>query len=203
MRIRCTDAATFAALLFSAAACHAGELSVGYLSLDNLFAGAPGSPGVNAFTVGNLTGDPLTGGNDLPPTFPVVTPLTFKNSTLVLWSGSTSQTIDLGDIGPGFFSPFSLEFADTVLFSSAVFSATLDSTNLQLDGGGTVTLAFPNVSASLLPSGGPNLTPGVDLVLLNVSFEAPAAVPDPPTRTLLVLPLLFLWRYRRAASRSA
>src|ERR1035441_2268162 len=120
VRIHCTDAATFAALLFSAAACHAGELSVGYLSLDNLFAGAPGSPGVNAFTVGNLTGDPLTGGNDLPPTFPVVTPLTFKNSTLVLWSGGTSQTIDLGDIGPGFFSPFSLEFADSVLFSSVV-----------------------------------------------------------------------------------
>ena len=203
MRIRCTDVATFAALLFSATACHAGELSIGYLSLDSLIPGAPGSPGVNTFTVGNLTGDPLNGGNDLPPTFPVLTPLTFKNSTLVLWSGNTSQTIDLGDIGPGFFNPLSLEFADTVLFSSAVFSATLDSTNLQLDGGGAVTLASPNVSASLLPSGGPTLAPGVDLVLLNVSFEAPAAVPEPASWTLLVIPLLFLWSYRSIASRRA
>lgn len=203
MRIHCSGAATLAALLFSVAACHAGELSIGYLSLDILISGAPGSPGVNTFTVGNLTGDPLNGGNDLPPTFPVLTPLTFKNSTLVLWSGDTSQTIDLGDIGPGFFNPLSLEFADTVLFSSAVFSATLDNTTLQLDGGGAVTLASPSVSASLFPSDGPTLAPGVDLVLLNVSFEAPAAVPEPASWTLLVIPLLFLWPCRSIASRRA
>ena len=47
---------------------HANLVPIGYLSWDIIIPGAPGSPGVNAFTIGNLTGDPLTRGNDLPPT---------------------------------------------------------------------------------------------------------------------------------------
>ena len=190
MRIHCTTAA-IVALLFSAAVCPAGEISIGYLSFDILIAGAPGSPGVNTFTVGNLTGDPLSGGNDLPPTFPVLTPLTFQNSSLVLWSGGSSQTIQLGDIGPGFLSPFSLEFADTMLFTSADFSATLDSTNLQLDGGGGFTASSDAISAMLLPASGNSLVAGTDFTLIQVA-------PEPePFRLILPVTVLFLvWRRR-------
>ena len=195
MRIRCVAVAIFVALMFSAAVCQAGAISIGYLSLDILIPEAPDSPGVNTFTVGNLTGDPLTGGNDVPPTFPVLTPLTFQNSSLVLWSGGNSQTIDLGDIGPGFFSPFSLEFADTEDFSSATFSATLDATSFQLDGGGWFTASSGLISALLLPSSGNSLVAGTDFVYITV-FNEETAVPEPASYLLVGTILLWLWPKR-------
>jgi len=192
VRLLCFTAALLAALLLSTPVCQAGAISIGYLSLDILISAAPGSPGVNTFTVANLTGDPLSGGNDLPPTFPVLTPLTFKNSSLVLWSGGSSQTISLGDIGPGFFSPFSLEFADTVLFSSADFTAILETTNLQLDGGGGYMASSDAISAVLLPSSGNSLVAGTDFTLIQV-------VPEPESfRLILPVFVLFLVWPRRS-----
>jgi hypothetical protein len=47
------------------------DIGLGYISFDNLIPGTPGSPGVNGFTIANLTGDPSSGGNDLPPDFPL------------------------------------------------------------------------------------------------------------------------------------
>ena len=179
---------------------HADVFPVGYLSWDVLIPGAPGSPGVNAFTIGNLTGDPLAGGNDLPPTFPILTSLTFKNSSLVLWSGGVSQTIELGDIGPGFFSPVNLEFPDTTLFSSAILSATLDNTSLQLDGGGGFTATSDAISAVLLPSAGNSLEAGTDFTLIQVSPEV-SGVPEPLSLLLLATSILLLWPYRSKLSR--
>ena len=165
---------------------------VGYLSLDVLIPDAPGSPGVNTFTIGNLTGDPSAGGFAVPPTFPVTTFLTFQNSSLVLVFGGSSQTFLLGDIGPGFFSSNALEFADTEDFSSATFSATLDATSLQLDGGGSFTASSALISASLLPSSGDSLVAGTDIVYINVSNEV-SAVPEPESYLLLGTMLFWLW----------
>jgi hypothetical protein len=170
-----------AAVLFPTISLASLDLSIGYLSFDNPIPGAPGSPGVNAFTVGNLTGDPLSGGFALPPTFPVLTNLTFKNSSLELFSGGLlTQTLNLGDIGPGFFSPNDLQFPDTQNFSSALFMATLDFTSLQLDGGGSLTASSDQISALLLPSIGNTLTAGTDFTLIEV-----AAVPEPDSLFLL------------------
>jgi hypothetical protein len=99
VRIHCIAAAV-SALLFSAMTGHAGLLSIGYLSLDNLIPGAPGSPGVNIFTIANLTGDPSSGGNDLPPDFPVFTSIIFLHSSLEWFSGRSSQTVALGNLSP-------------------------------------------------------------------------------------------------------
>ena len=168
---------------------------VGYLSLDILIPGAPGSPGVNAFTVGDLTGDPSAGGFAVPPTFPVITSLTFKNSSLVLVSGGFSQTFLLGDIGPGFFSSNELEFADIEDFSSATFSATLDTTSLQLDGGGSFAASSALISALLLPSSGNSLVAGTDFVYITV-FNEETAVPEPASYLLVGTILLWLWPKR-------
>lgn len=177
----------------------AGILPVGYLSFDVLIPGAPGSPGVNAFTIGDLTGDPSAGGFAVPPTFPVITSVTFQDSSLVLVSGGSSQTFLLGDIGPGFFSPSALEFPDTADFSSATFSATLDTTSLQLDGGGSFTASSAVVSALLSPSSGNSLVAGTDFVYINVSSEV-SAVPEPSGYLLLGTVVLWLWSKRAGRS---
>jgi hypothetical protein len=178
----------------------ADYMPVGYLSLDVFIPADSGSPGVNNFTVANLTGDPSAGGFAVPPTFPVTTSLTFKNSSLVLVSGVSSQTVDLGDIGPGFFSSSDLEFADTVAFSSATFTATLDATALQLDGGRTFVVSSELISTLLSPSSGDTLTAGTDFAYINVTGDL-APVPEPASYllfgTMLFGTILFgLWPKR-------
>src|ERR1700738_3975513 len=92
----------------------AAPISLGVVSFDVLIPGGPGAPGVNAFTVSNLTGDPSASGFALPPDFPAITPLTLRGASLMLNGASGFQTISLGDLGPGQFSPLSLHFADTL-----------------------------------------------------------------------------------------
>ena len=176
----------------------AGTASIGYLSFDVFIPGGPGSPGVNAFTVGNLTGDPNTGGFAVPPSFPVLTFLTFKNSSLQLFSGgSLFQTLILGDIGSGFFSSTALQFPDTQDFSSALLTATLDTTIFQLDGGGSFIASSDQISAVLQPSAGGNLIAGTDFAGIDVSGDV--VVPEPGTFTLLssLVPVVCLFRRRR------
>jgi hypothetical protein len=176
------------------------QVSLGHLSFDTLIPGTPDSPGVNVFTIGNLTGDPLSGGNAVPPSFPVLSTLTFTNSSLVLISEGTSQTIDLGDIGPGFFEPSILEFPESTSFFSAIFSATLDATTFDLDGGATFGASSAQITATLLPSGGNTLSAGVDFTLITASDQA-GSVPEPRTWFFLAAGLFWLWRKQFAAAR--
>jgi hypothetical protein len=186
----------------------ADTVAVGYLSFDVLIPGAPGSPGTNGFTIGNLTGDPSLGGNDLPPTWPVITSLTFQASSLELVEANCTQnctqTYSLGDLGPQFFQSFDLQFPDTAAFASATFTATLNTTDFQLDGGGTFTAASSQISAVLLPSTGNSLVAGTDSVLITVSNQT-AAAPEPPASAALVVSLtsLLWWRRRKAERRPA
>lgn len=190
------------ALILFQTAGKAEEVALGYLSFDQLILGSPGSPGTNGFTIGNLTGDPTMGGNDLPPTWPVLTTVTFQSSSLDLvladCTENCDQTFNLGDIAPQFFQSSDLQFPDTAAFSSAAFSATLDAIDFDLDGGGTFTAATDQISALLLPSSGDSLIAGTDSVLISVSDEASAPAPEPSTFFLLAPLLPFLYRKRRA-----
>ena len=59
----------------------AAEIPIGLVSFDAFIPGGPDGPGVNIFTIGNLTGDPATGGYAVPPTFPVL-----SNPARISWT---------------------------------------------------------------------------------------------------------------------
>ena len=177
----------------------ADTVALGYVSFDVLIPAAPGHPGVNTFTVANFTGDPSLGGNDLPPTFPVLTSVTFLSSSLTLVSGATSQVFDLGDLGPGFYNP-PTDFPDTDSFTSATFSATLDTTTFQLDSGGTFNASSNQISVALLPSTGNELIAGAGPQLITVSSASP--VPEPSEFWMLSIVAVWLaFRYYKAPGR--
>jgi hypothetical protein len=114
--------AAFACVSFA----RANVIDIGFVSFDNVIpSGGPGSPGVNGFSVNNFTGDPALGGFALPPFFPVLTFVTLTNAELDL-SGPSPQSLPLGNLAPGSYDPFTLStaFPDTVLFTSATFTAT-------------------------------------------------------------------------------
>jgi hypothetical protein len=172
------------------------DLALGILSFDEFILGAPGSPGVNAFNIANFSGDPAMGGNALPPTFPVLTSVTFLDSSLALVSDGVITTLSLGDIGPGFFSSAALEFPDTQHFSSAVFSATLDTTTFLLADGSNVTVTSPHVITSLLPGSSDTLAAGADFALINAS-TAGSATPEPSSLILLTTVSVIFFYIRR------
>ena len=118
------------------------------------------------------------------------------NSSLQLISGGSSQTIDLGDIAAGFVFAPELQFPDTAQFSAAFFSATLDLTTFQLDGGATFTVSSPVIGASLLPLAGGDLVAGTDFTLIAVSDEV-TNVPEPAPYALLLAGLIYVWHRRR------
>jgi len=176
----------------------ADMVDLGYISFDNLIPAAPGSPGVNGFTIANLAGDTSTGGSEAPPGFPVLTFVTFLNSSLELFSGASTQTVSLGSLGPGIFNPFALQFPDTSTFSSARFTATLDTTGFALDplaGSGTFTASSNLISVLLQPSSGHALLAGTDFALISVSSQ-PTAVPEPNHLMLLGTLAVGLWLRR-------
>jgi hypothetical protein len=80
------------------------------------------------------------------------------------------------------------QFAGDTLFTSALFTATLSDTTLQLDGGGTF-IADPTVTAMLLPSSGPDLLAGTDLVVLQAT-EASSSTPEPSSAALIAISIL-------------
>jgi hypothetical protein len=165
----------------------ADSLNLGVVSFDNLIPGDLG-PGVNAFDISNFTGS-----FGLPPDFPSLTDVTFKNSTLKLFGGTT-QILALGDIGPGFLAP-AASFPDTDDFSSAEFTADLDVTTFLLAGGGTFTANSAAIDIFLNPSSGLNLLAG-DFALITVSNE-PTAIPEPASWPLLGLATISLWVFQR------
>jgi hypothetical protein len=169
----------FAAMFIPASAI-ASTINLGVFSFDNLIPDGA-TPGVNIFDIGNFTG-----AFDLPPDLPVATSVTLQNAVLTVdIDGGGSQQITLGDIGPGVFTPpDAAEFTDTIAFTDAKLTATLDITNLTLDDGSTFT-ADANISAIILPSGGPDLAAGTDFALITAASQAAVTTPEPSTAPLL------------------
>jgi hypothetical protein len=158
----------------------ASTISLGVLSFNTLIPGAPGSPGVNDFAINNFTG-----ASSLPPSFPATTPLTFMNSSLLLTQqGGSQQTINLGNLAAGSYTPAALQFSTVTNFASAVFSATLNPTSFST-AGGPFQATSSQISVTLTPSSGAFLVPGTDFALINVSTGTPE-----PATVLLVLPAL-------------
>lgn len=144
-------------------------ITVGVLSFDTVL---PGPDGVNGFDIDNFTGDPSGGGSALPPDFPVLTPLIFQNSAIILtYADGTTENIPLGEIGPGFFPDLSgaLQFPDTTEFQSATLTGTFSESPFLLSDGrffNPDTLVF---SAELLPSIGTVLVAGIDFTLIEAT----------------------------------
>lgn len=182
----------------------AATISLGSLSFDQFIAADPVDPtsvGSNAFNIFNSTGDFALPPDPSTPPNPIDS-VELLNATLSLTDQDGTQTISIGTIGPGllndgFGSPlFSLQFADTVQFTSAVFSATLGALNFLLADGSTFTAADAVVSFTLAASGGSLVANplGGDLLTainfeLNGDITPPTSVPEPRTVVLLVLGL--------------
>jgi hypothetical protein len=67
-------------------------------------------------------GDPALGGFALPPDFPVLNFITFKNAQLTLGEASGSEVFPLGDLGPG------TTISDLITSSADVLSASFSAT---------------------------------------------------------------------------
>lgn len=162
----------------------ADAVAVGFITFDVSNPGSPSSPGQNAFTLTNGTG-----AFSSFPDLPVSDDVTFLGASITPQGVSASS---FGDQGPGISQVL---FLDTDTFASALFQATLSKTVFTL-GDGSVFQADSNlVSATLLPSSGTQLTPGVDFAVLDVS-GAPVVGQTPEPREVLLLavglPLLLL-----------
>ena len=173
----------------------AATVSSGFLAFDTLIPGVPGSPGINVFTINNLTGDPGAGGFALPPDFPVVTSVTFKNARLAVVSSSGTENIVLGDLMTGLHGPTALQFSGAQQFSQATFTAEIDPLTWDLSGGGTFAPISNAIVATLRPSSGGFLTAGTDFVVFNHSDVS--AIPEPATFGLPLLALSAGWLLKR------
>jgi len=168
-------------------AAHADSLALGVVSFDVFLPGDGDAPGVNAFNIFNLTGDPAAGGFALDPDFPSYTPVTLLDALLTLVVDGATQVVPLGDIGPGLLDPaaFGLLFPDTVSISSLVLSATLSTTALLLGDGTPFLAASPVLSLTMLPLAGGAFVPGLDLLVIGVAAAGPMPVPEPGALALL------------------
>jgi hypothetical protein len=173
------------------------EIVVGVLSFDILIPPGAGSPGIAAFDILNFTGPvygPLAG-----PTY-VADSLTLDNVVLTAFlAGNSSQTFDLGSIGPGELLDSSgnpvVQFPGSAEFTSATLTATLSQTDFTLSDGSTFT-ALPSISVDLGPSSGPVLVAGIDFSPL---YAEPASetVPEPATMVYVSLGLMAVAVARR------
>jgi hypothetical protein len=217
------------ALLFLSARCiRADQINLGTISFDVLIP-ASSSPGTNGFNIFNLTG-----GANLLPDFPVANDLTFLTSSLLLTGTQPdpsnpsqtiplSESINLGDIGPGAlqdpfgFPPPSLQFPDTFLFTQAELKAKLSTTTFHLADGGVLangnpypagsvfTVNSPSIDVVVTPLNGNNLTAGTDQAVISVSGTVSThVIPEPASASLLLLLLPWggAWLYRRQKTRT-
>lgn len=184
----------FVAILLLCGATFADTQPVGVLSFDIVVPASPNSAGQNLFTVTNLTGNT---GVFSPG---VIDSLTFQSASLTLTGSSGTQVINLLDI-PATASQASPLFLDSDSFTQAVFSGTLSNTIFALDSGTTFQASSNVLSATLLPSSGPDLIAGLDLTVINVTGNVvvPTA-PEPATFTLIALASPILLRRRRPRS---
>ena len=177
----------------------AATIPIGSLFFDGQFS-VDDIPGVNFFTIANLTGDPAAEGF-ASEDFPIFSSIDFTASTLTVVADGASVSLPAGDIGPGFAD--SLRFPDSVQISSATFLATSNPAVFTLGDGSTWVPDSPLLSATLLPSDGRSyLTPG-DFALLTIEAnpqpETPDPVPEPGTALLMAggIASLASWRTRR------
>ena len=177
-------------LLPFAGTAQADQVAIGFVSYDAFL------PGVNTFTVYNLTG-----AQSLPPDFSVATSLNFLNSTLTLTGSSApGSPISLGTIAPGVLldglgNPLAaLQFDSASIFTSAIFQSTLDVTSVALADGSLLELD-PNISFTLSPSGGTALEAGTDFGVIYAE-TAVAEVPEPNSFRLLIVGLFLLLLFR-------
>jgi hypothetical protein len=184
-----------AGVLLTGPSAFADTLNLGFISFDGFIPGDLTSPGVNEFSINNLTSDPGLGGFSLPPDFPVFSFLTFQNAQLTVEESSGNELFPLGDLSPG--TSISDLITASVDVLSATFSATLNQTLFSLADGSTFVADSAQIQAILSPSSGSSLAPD-DFALITVT-GSPAAVPEPASWCLLLfggVPILY-WRTRR------
>jgi hypothetical protein len=157
-------------------------VNIGTFSFDPLNPAADGSPGTNDFGFSNLTE-----AFALPPEFSVVDALTLTNLQVSLFGPSAPHPLMLGDFGPGFYTPDQLVFLDTVQFTGAELDATLNQTSFTLSDGSFFLANTNAVRATLTPTSGSFLNPGVDLVDISVSGTVVAATPEPRRGVFLLM----------------
>jgi len=188
----------FGTLLLSVSIANASVIDAGFISFDGFIPGSVGLPGVNEFSINNLTGDPSVGGSALPTDFPIFSFLTFQSAQLSLIEPSGNEVFNLGDVGPGtILSDLVTASAD---ISSATFTGTLDQTALTLSDGSTFLATSSSIQTTIQPSSGAFLNPG-DFALITVSDEV-TAVPEPGGLALfLFIPLLLCERLARKSHR--
>lgn len=186
----------------------ADVFNLGVVSFVTAIPGALGLAGVNTFDIDNFTGDPITGGFALPPDFPSLTAVTFKNSSLTVQIGNTKQVILLGDIGPGtldFFTIPALGFPDFTQISSATFTTTLDVQSQLLADGSIFQDNSAQISTLLTDSSAGVLVADSDSNLITVS-NVLLATPEPANWLMLativacVFGLFVLSRRKRISS---
>lgn len=163
----------------------ADPINLGYISFDTIIPSDIGTPGVNGFTIANLTGDPDDGGFALPGDFPVFDPILFANSRMTVVMDGSSTDYLLGDIGPGIFLPDILQFLSSGQISSATFSAVIGPLVFSLSDGTTYAASSGVLTATLLPTSGSYLSPGQELAVLTIDATQQTSVPEPHTWLLL------------------
>jgi hypothetical protein len=179
------------ALCLLATTARASIVNLGTLSYDTFIPPGPGSPGVDAFDLANLTG-----AFSLPPDFPVIDALTFQSAQLTLTLSDLSQLVfTLGDIGPGFLldqggNPV-VQVPGGQSFNSAEFTATLSALHFALSDGTSFTAGSTSIDVLLLPSIGQTLTVDVDQTTIGVAGTV-QTIPEPASRDLLLLALVWL-----------
>ena len=170
------------AFLIAFAPASAETVAIGVLSFNTLIPGTPISPGINDFAIDNFTGSFA-----LPQDFPATQPLVFLGSTLALdLTGGVHQTLNLGDLAPGSYTPTSAQFLDTTTFVSARLTATLSATTFLLANGSSFHADGPSISIFLLPSSGSTLSPDLDFAPIVVSGGS-AVAPEPESARLLAV----------------
>ena len=179
------------ALLPASAHANTITIAVGQISFDTFIPATPLVPGTAAFNLINFTGSS-----------PVTNSVLFNNASFLLTPASgVPLSVSLGSVGPGaLLDPsgnplFGLQFANTTIFSSATFSATLSQSTFLLSNGVTATLiGSPIISGIILPSSGTSLTPGADFAVLTVTASVPnTVIPEPGTLVLLGTGLAAAW----------